>query len=70
MTEIETARIEAVQELSQALFRAAGETLMRHGDDPQSEVLLAAALAMFIDKTDTMLRPGFKRRMIALLEIS
>lgn len=60
------ARADAVQELTKAMFTAAGNALIRHGNDPQSELILGAAIAMFVDKTDE-LQPGFKRHLIALL---
>ena len=67
MTEIDMARLDAIQELAQALFLAAGESLTRHGDDPHSDVLLAAAMAMFIDTVDERLLPGFKRCLVTVL---
>lgn len=41
MTLLKEARIEAISELSSALFTAAGEAFLRHGDDPQGDVILA-----------------------------
>lgn len=60
-------RAEAVNELQAALFSAAGKTLSRHGNDPDSEAILAAGIAMFISRTDRLLCPGFQRKMIELL---
>jgi hypothetical protein len=61
------ARSEAVFEIQAALFKASGDALMRHGDDPHSEAILAAAIAMYIGRIDELLRPGFRRRLIELL---
>lgn len=62
------ARGEAVQEVTTAMLLAAGNALMRHGNDPMAEVILGAAIAMFIQKVDgTLLASGFKKRMLALL---
>lgn len=58
---------EAVNELQAALFTAAGKTLERHGNDPHSEAILAAGIAMFINRTDRLLCPGFQSKMIRML---
>lgn len=58
---------EAVEEITKSMLMAAGEALMRHGNDPASEAILAAAVAMFVDKIDTTISVGFKRKMIMLL---
>jgi hypothetical protein len=66
---LKEARVEATSELQAALFVAAGAALTRHGNDPQAEVILCAAVAMFVSKIDRNLSPGFQRRLIALLEL-
>lgn len=65
--EMTAGRVEAVQEITTALFKAAGAELIRHGNDPQAEMILGTAVAMFVERTDERVSPGFKRRLIALL---
>lgn len=64
---VHTARLEAICEIQAAMFIAAGQAVARHGDDPEGAGLLAAATAMFIDKIDANLLPGFKAMMIAMI---
>lgn len=65
--DLSRARYEGVDEVARAMMVAAGEALMRHGEDPLSEAILGAAVLMFVDTCDG-LRPGFKGRMIKILE--
>ncbi|HYM31827.1 MAG TPA: hypothetical protein VEU47_11030 [Candidatus Cybelea sp.] len=61
------ARIEAVDEVARALLTASGEALQRHGDDPFTDVILGAAVAMFVEKVEKII-PGFAPKLIKLLE--
>jgi len=40
------ARAEATQEVASAILKAAGDAMLRHGDDPHSNVIVAAGFAM------------------------
>lgn len=62
------ARGEAVSEVCALMFKGAGEAFLRHGDDPQGDVILAAALRMFIDRIDAELFPKFRTLMMTLLQ--
>jgi hypothetical protein len=66
---LKEARLEAIREIQAGLFVAAGEAMTRHGNDPQGEVILAAAVAMFVGKVDKNICPGFRRHLSALLEL-
>lgn len=61
------ARAEAIVEISSDLLKAAGTALARHGNDPHSEVVLCAAVAMFVSRIDEHLLPGFQSKMAAML---
>ncbi len=58
---------QAVQDISSAMFKAAGECLTLHGPDPHSGAILGAAFCMTIDKITTEIDPTFKRRMLEQL---
>lgn len=59
---------EAICEIKAALFKGAGDALVRHGPDPHSAVILAAAVCMFIDTVEKEISPGFRKMVVALLE--
>lgn len=60
MTALELARAEAIDETAAAMLKAAGASLARHGDDPQSAVLLLAAVKVFLDNAESV-APGIRR---------
>jgi hypothetical protein len=60
MDDLLDARGEAVKEITTSMLKAAGESMLRHGNDPHSEIILAAAIAMFIDKVQPLCGDGFK----------
>ena len=46
MSYMDAARAEATREVASALCKAAGEVMMRHGNDPTSAAIVAAGFAM------------------------
>ena len=46
--DLEMAGIECVQEMASALLAAAGQTMSRHGNDPDSRAILAAGFVAAI----------------------
>ena len=46
---MEDARAETTQELTEALLKAASDTMRRHGDDPLSPVIAAAGFSYALD---------------------
>ena len=61
------ARGEAVQEVIADMLLAAGNALLRHGDDPKAHVILSAATEGFIDQVDRIILPGFRGAMAEIL---
>lgn len=62
------ARCEAVTETAEAILKAAGNSLMRHGNDPASDKILLAALAMAVEHIELKLRPGFTKALVEMLK--
>ena len=48
MSDLLTARSEAVEEVCRSVLMAAGDAMKRHGDDPHGNVIVAAGFAMAI----------------------
>lgn len=61
------ARGEAVQEVTAAMLLAAGEAMLRHGNDPKGHMILTAATVMFIDKINRGITPDFRAAVAAML---
>lgn len=61
------ARGEAVQEVIADMLLAAGNALLRHGNDPKAHVILSVATEGFIDQVDKNIMPGFKGAMAEIL---
>lgn len=66
----EQAGAEAVQGISSALVSAAGETMQRHGDDPNGMAIVAAGFAMAINSINRELDPKFARTVVALVYLA
>jgi hypothetical protein len=66
--DLEQTRTEVVGEITRAMLLASGDVLLKYGNDPMSEPILAAALATFIDQIERKVSPGFKGRFIKLLQ--
>ncbi len=62
------ARAEAVTETAEAMLKAAGNSLMRHGNDPASDTILLAAVTMAVEQIDLKLRPGFTKALVEMLK--
>lgn len=63
-----TARVEAICEIQAAMFKAAGGAFQRHGNDPHGLVVMLAATAMFVNKIDEHINPGFRGKVIEVLK--
>jgi hypothetical protein len=53
MTELEYARTDAIQEVASEILKAAGSVMLRHGDDPEGSIILAAGFAMALNAIGT-----------------
>ncbi len=53
---------------AEAILKAAGNSLMRHGNDPASDKILLAALAMAVEHIELKLRPGFTKALVEMLK--
>lgn len=68
MTEYEMqACAQAVQDVASGMIAAAGEAMSRHGNDPNSVVILGAAFCIAVEKITTSIDPQFKRRLLIQL---
>lgn len=67
--ELLKARSEAVFEIQAALFKASGDAMSRHGNDPHAQAILGAAIAMYVNRIDRLLLPGFQHKMVQLLSL-
>ena len=61
-----SASADVVQEISSAIARAIGEVLVRHGDDPNSDALIAAGVYIFV-KAAEPLAPGLTQVLTTML---
>lgn len=61
---------QAVQDVSSAILKAAGECMTLHGPDPNSPAILAAAFVMAIRNITEHIDPGFQRRLMIQLGAS
>lgn len=50
------------------MLKAAGNSLMRHGNDPASDTILLAAVTMAVEQIDLKLRPGFTKALVEMLK--
>lgn len=58
---------QAAQDVCAAMLEAAGAVMTLHGDDPNGTAILGAGIAMVVEKIDTRIDPGFKRKLLKLL---
>lgn len=65
---MDQARAEAIRDITSEMLRAAGESLFRHGDDPEAYALLTSATVTFIKEIDKDLLPGFQAALVRLLQ--
>jgi hypothetical protein len=62
-----SAGAQAVQDISGAMLKAAGECLKVHGPDPMAPAILTAAFGMTVDSINSSIDPTFKRRLMLQL---
>ncbi len=55
---------QAVQDISSAMLKAAGECLKVHGNDPTAPAILAAAFCMAMNGIDRSIDPTFSNRVM------
>lgn len=64
---IHDARLEVINEISNALCKAAGDALTRHGNDPQNVPILLAGFDTAVNRIDRGVAPGFRFALGATL---
>lgn len=58
---------QAVQDISAAMLKGAGEALKVHGDDPTAPAIVAAAFCLAVETIEKHVDPNFRKMLMLLL---
>lgn len=67
MSLLREVRVETISELIEAMANATAKVMTSHGEDPESRIILAAAVDGFTRRVDECTFPGFRENVKTLI---